>query len=141
MLNKIPDRLEGANDSLGTLIDLTLTKWEKGYAQCTLEVQEKLLNPQRTLHGGALFTMADSGMGATLYTCIDEDEVCSTISTHIAYFKTVKSGRLTCDTRLIHRSKTIAALESEIRQGADLVAKASATFSIYKEKKDKQVPQ
>ena len=138
MLKNIPDKQEGQEgvNSFSNLLGLTFTRMEKGYSQCTLEIQDKLLGTHRVLHGGALFTMADSGMGATLYTCIDEDELCSTVSTNITYFKTVKSGSLTCDTRLIHRSKTIAVLESEIRQGTNLIAKASGTFSIYKEKKD-----
>jgi len=131
MPKKIPDKLVG----FAELVGLTYTKLGKEYSQCTLEVQDKLLNPHRTLHGGAIFTMADSGMGATLYSCIDEDELCSTIGTNITYFKAVKSGSLTCDTRLIHRSKTIAALESEIRQGGNLVAKAFGTWSIYKERR------
>jgi acyl-CoA thioesterase len=132
MPKKIPDKLEG----FAALIGLTFTKLEKGHSQCTLEVQDKLLNPHRTLHGGAIFTMADSGMGATLYSCIDDDELCSTIGTNIVYFKAAKSGSLTCDTKVIHISKTIAALESEIRQGGNLVAKAFGTWSIYKEKRD-----
>lgn len=135
MPKKIPDKLEGF-DPFGDLIGLTFTTFEKGHTQCRLEVQDKLLNPHRTLHGGVMFTMADSGMGATLYTYIDDDELCSTIDTNITYFKAVKSGNLTCDTRVIHRSKRIAALESEIRQGGNLVAKAFGTWSIYKEKRD-----
>lgn len=135
MPKKIPDKLEGF-DPFGDLIGLTFITFEKGHTQCRLEVQDKLLNPHRTLHGGVMFTMADSGMGATLYTYIDDDELCSTIDTNITYFKAVKSGNLTCDTRVIHRSKRIAALESEIRQGGNLVAKAFGTWSIYKEKRD-----
>ena len=135
MAKKVPDNLAGF-DSFGDLIGLTFAKWEKGYSQCTLEVQDKLLNPHKTLHGGAIFTMADSGMGATLYSHIDDDELCSTIETSIVYFRAAKSGTLTCDTRVIHRSKRIAALESEIRQGGNLVAKAFGTWSIYKEKRD-----
>lgn len=135
MAKKVPDRLEGF-DSFGDLIGLKFTKLGNGYTQCKLEVQDKLLNPHRTMHGGAIFTMADSGMGATLYSYIDDDELCSTIETSIVYFKAAKSGTLTCDTRVIHRSKRIAALESEIRQGGNLVAKALGTWSIYKEKRD-----
>ncbi len=113
---------------------MTYTRLEKGYTQCTLEIQDKLLNSHGVLHGGALFTMVDSGMAATIYTYIDKDERFSTINTNITYFKPVKSGSLTCDTRLINRSKTLAAMESEIRQGDNLIAKASATWAIYKKR-------
>jgi len=116
-------------------VGLTFTRWEEGYSQCVLEIDGKLLNPHKTLHGGATYTMADSGMGATLYSCIDEDELCATIEIKIVYFKAVNSGTLICDTRLINRSKRIATLESEIRQGEQLIAKALGTWSIFKEKR------
>ena len=135
MPKKVPMKLEGF-DPFGALVGLAFTSWEEGYSQCVLEIDGKLLNPHSTLHGGATYTMADSGMGATLYSCIDEDELCATIEIKIVYFKAVTSGTLTCDTRLVHRSKRIATLESEIRQGEQLIAKALGTWSIFKEKRD-----
>jgi len=134
MPKKVPLKLEGF-DPFGALVGLTFTRWEEGYSQCVLEIDGKLLNPHKTLHGGATYTMADSGMGATLYSCIDEDELCATIEIKIVYFKAVNSGTLICDTRLINRSKRIATLESEIRQGEQLIAKALGTWSIFKEKR------
>ena len=134
MPKKVPVKLEGF-DPFGALVGLTFTRWEEGYSQCVLEIDGKLLNPHKTLHGGATYTMADSGMGATLYSCIDEDELCATIEIKIVYFKAVNSGTLICDTRLINRSKRIATLESEIRQGEQLIAKALGTWSIFKEKR------
>jgi len=50
--------------------------------------------------------------------------------------KSGESGRLTCDTKLVHRSKRIATLESEMRNGEHLIAKAIGTFSVFKEKRD-----
>ena len=135
MPKKFPQKLEGF-DPFGELIGLTFTKLENGYSQCVLEVNEKLLNPHKVLHGGVTYSMADTGMGAALYTCIDEDELCATIETKIVYFKPVTSGRLTCDTRVVHRSKRIATLESEIKDDRQLIAKALGTFSVFKEKRD-----
>jgi len=135
MPKKVPQQLEGF-DPFGDLVGLTFTKWEKGYSQCVVEVDAKLLNPHRTVHGGVTYTMADSGMGAALYSCIGDDELCSTIETNIVYFKPVASGTLTCDTKVIHKSKRIATLESEIKQEGRLVAKALGTWSIYKANRD-----
>ena len=135
MPKKIPQKLEGF-DPFGELIGLTFTRCENGYSQCVLEVNEKLLNPHRVLHGGVTYSMADTGMGAALYSCMDDDELCATIESEIVYFKAVTSGRLTCDTKLVHRSKRIATLESEIRNGEHLIAKALGTFSVFKEKRD-----
>lgn len=71
-------------------------------------------------------------MGGALWSCIGEDELCSTIETKIVYFKSVASGTLVCDTRVLHKSKRIATLESEIKHGGQLIAKAIGTWSIYK---------
>jgi acyl-CoA thioesterase len=115
----VPDTIEGF-DLFGDYVGLTFTRWEKGYSRCVLEVRNELLNPHRTLHGGATYTMADSGMGAALFATIGEDELCATIEIKITYFEAVKAGTLTCDTRLVHKSGRIAALESEMTQDGSL---------------------
>jgi acyl-CoA thioesterase len=131
MPRKVPISAKGF-DLFGDFIGLTLTKCENGHSQCVLEVDHKLFNPLGTVHGGATYTMADSGMGSALYCTIGEDELCSTIETKIVYFKPVKSGTLICDTKIIHRSKRLAVLESEITQNGQLIAKALGTWSIFK---------
>ena len=135
MPKKMPQYVEGFNP-FGDLIGLAFTKAEEGCSQCVLEVDRKLLNPFRILHGGATYTMADTGMGAALLSCIDADQQCSTIEIKIVYFKSVISGTLTCDTKVIHKTKRIATLESEIKHEGRLVAKALGTWSIYQEKRD-----
>lgn len=135
MPRKLPEDMEGFNP-FGDYIGLEFTKTGKGHSQCTLDINGNLLNPHRDIHGAAIFMMADSGMGAALFTAIGSDELCSTIETKIVYFKAVASGTLVCDTRIIHKSKRIAALESEIKHEGLLIAKALGTWSIYKEKKD-----
>ena len=139
MARVFPKNMKGFNP-FGDHIGLTFTRAEKGHSQCVLEIQENLLNPHRAIHGGATFTMADSAMGAALFTCIGEDELCSTIETKIVYFKAVASGTLVCDTRVIHQSKRIATLESEVKHNEELVAKAIGTWSIYKANKEQEAP-
>jgi len=126
----------GEHDRFGKHTGLTYTRWEKGYSQCVLEVNDVLLNPYGTVHGGAIFTMADSGMGFALVPCLDEGERCASIEISIAYLKAVTSGTLTCDTTVIQRSSRSAILESEIKSGSRLVAKALGTWIIYKKKRD-----
>lgn len=133
MPKKIPDKTEGF-DLFGDHVGLTFTKWEKGYSRCVLQIRDELLNPHGTIHGGATYTMADSGMGAALFASIDDDELCATIEIKIVYFEAVKSGSITCDTRLVHRAKRIATLESELTQDGRLIAKALGTWSIFKAK-------
>jgi len=135
MPKKFPLKSEGFNP-FGELIGLNFSKLKKGYSQCILEVNEKLLNPHKVLHGGVIYSMADTGMGGALYSYLDEDELCATIEIKIVYFTAVTSGILTCETKLIHKSKKIAVLESEIKNDGRLIAKAIGTFSIFKVKGD-----
>ena len=118
------------------LIGLNFIKVSKGYSQCVLEVNENLFNPHKVLHGGIMYSMADTGMGGALYTYLDKTELCATIEIKINYFKAVSSGTLTCDTKVIHKGKTSAVMESEITNDGQLVAKAIGTYSIFKCKRD-----
>lgn len=133
MPRKVPVNAKGF-DLFGDFIGLTLTECENGHSRYVLEVDNRLFNPLGTVHGGATFTMADSGMGSALYATLDEDELCSTIETKIVYFRAVKRGKLVCDTKIIHRSKRLAVLESEITQDGHLIAKALGTWSVFKKR-------
>ena len=113
------------------LIGLHFTTCARGHSHCTLNVVENLFNPHKVLHGGVIYTMADTGMGAALYTELDEEELCATLEIKIAYFVAVTEGHLSCDTELIHKSKKTAFLESKITNNGRLIAKAMGTFHIF----------
>jgi acyl-CoA thioesterase len=114
------------------LVGVTFTKVENGYSHCVMEVDKKLLNLVGFVHGGAIYTMADSGMGAALYSFLDEDELFVTVEANIFYLKTVSSGTLSCEAKVIHRGKRTAVMEAEIRNEGQLVAKATGMFSVYR---------
>lgn len=130
MSKKVPLNMEGFHP-FGDLIGLKFTKLEKGYSQCTLEVVDKLLNPHKVVHGGVLYSMADTGMGAAAYTNLGKNELCATIEIKINYFKAVKAGMLTCNTKVIHQGKKIVTMDSEIINDEQIVAKALGTYSIF----------
>ena len=75
--------------------------------------------------------MADTGMGAAAYTNLGKNEICATIEIKINYFKSVKAGNLTCNTRVIHQGKKIVTMDSEILNNEQIVAKAIGTYSIF----------
>jgi acyl-CoA thioesterase len=118
------------------LVGVTFSKVDNGYSRCVLEVDKKLLNPAGIVHGGAFYTLADSGMGAALFSSVGEGEMFLTVETSIFYFKAVSSGTLTCESKVVHRGKRIAVMEAEIRNEGQTVAKAVGTFSIYRSKRD-----
>jgi acyl-CoA thioesterase len=133
MTNNKPLQTKGFHP-FGDMIGLNITKFDKGFSQCVLEVENKLMNPHKTLHGGVIYSMADTGMGIALYPLLEKDELCATIEVKISYFKPVREGKLICDTKVIYKGKNFSSLESEIKNGEILVGKATGTFSIFKVK-------
>lgn len=136
MTKKSPLNMKGFHP-FGDLIGLKFIKLEKGYSQCTLEVVDKLLNPHKVVHGGVLYSMADTGMGAAAYSNLNKNEICATIEVKINYFKAVKGGNIVCNTKVIHQGKKVVTLDSEILNDNQIVAKALGTYSIFEVKKKK----
>ena len=116
----------------GELIGLDFTRCEEGFSRGVLNIDERHLNPHKVVHGGVIYAMADTGMGAAVYTCLNEAELCATVEIKIVYMAPVTSGRLTCDTEVVHLGKRIAMLESEVKNGDRIVAKATGTYSLFK---------
>ncbi|MFX1496991.1 MAG: PaaI family thioesterase [Promethearchaeota archaeon] len=134
MPKPFPMNLKGFH-KFGDLLGIEFTKFEEGYSQCALRINENHFNPHKVVHGGVLYSMADTGMGAALYSLLENDELCATVEIKISYFKSVKEGTILCDTKVIHKGKSIGSLESEIKKEGLLVAKAYGTFSIFKVEK------
>lgn len=114
------------------LIGLVFQEQRSGFSRCSLSVAEHHRNPQGVVHGAVIYSLADTGMGGALYPTLEPGEICATIEVKINYFKPVISGVLTCVTELVNRGKTVANLESSVRCGEVLVAKASGNYSIFR---------
>ncbi len=119
------------HNPFGELLGLDFATVVDGHSQCSLEIREELLNPYGVLHGGVIYSLADTGMGGALHSCLQEDELCSTVEIKIVYFRPVASGTLTCNSEVIRRGRRLAFTESEILKGDRLIAKATGTFSIF----------
>jgi len=115
------------------LVGFTLRLGRRGSGSCTavLDVRPELLNPNGVVHGGALFSMADTVMGAALYTTLEPGENCATIEIKIHFLQPAVKGKIRCKTRLVHRGRRIAVLESHISVGRLQVAQALGTFAIF----------
>ncbi|HEX6387330.1 MAG TPA: PaaI family thioesterase [Anaerolineae bacterium] len=121
-----------APNPFAELIGLRLAAAGDGRSQYVLEVSDQLLNPNRVLHGAAMYAMADTGMGAALVSLLERDESCATVEIKINYIRPVTSGHLTCQTKVVHKGKRIAVLESEVENDGRLVARALGTYYIQK---------
>jgi acyl-CoA thioesterase len=132
MPKKIPKSSKPAN-RFCDLIGLQFTEMEKGFCRTELKITGSHLNPYGTLHGGVVYSMADTGMGGALSTLLEKDERCSTLEIKINYLKSMRSGTLICNTKVLQKGKNIAFLESVVKNPEDhLVATATGTFNIFK---------
>ena len=126
-----PSAQSKIGNSFAGLIGLSFSKSKGGASTCSLVVRDNLLNPHGVLHGGVTYSMADTGMGAALYSLLEEGQSCATVEIKIAYFRPVTSGTLTCETKIIQKGKKIAFMESELKVGDKMIAKAMGTYSIF----------
>ena len=120
-------------NSFAELVGFTLRLGRKGSGSCSaaLDVRPELLNPNGVVHGGALFSMADTAMGAALHTTLAPGEFCATVEIKIHFLQPVTKGKIRCRTRLVQRGSRIAVLESHLSVGRLQVAQALGTFAIF----------
>ncbi|MEY4752189.1 MAG: hypothetical protein RIQ60_4403 [Pseudomonadota bacterium] len=112
-------------------VGLQFVERGEGYAVWDMPVRPEHFNGAGRVHGGAVFTLADSCMGSALYFTLDRSEACATVELKINYFKPVTGGTLRCRSELVHRSRSLAHLDATVHCGELLVGKANATFAIF----------
>lgn len=113
-------------ESLG----VTIASHADGVSLLRLQVADRHRNSHGAVHGGVLFTMADTGMGAALHSLLAPGESGATVDARITYLRPVVGGSIECRSTCLRQGRTAAMLESELRADGELVAKASATFTI-----------
>ncbi len=112
------------------LIGLTVEQQGDGKSTLLLPVDGRHLNPHGVVHGAVIYAMADTGMGAALYSVLDAGYACATIDISISYFRPVVDGQLLCQTVVENKGRTVAHLTARITQNDKLVAQASGNFAI-----------
>lgn len=125
----MPTSATGRN-ALGRLLGLRVDEAREGICRAHVDTREEHFNPNGVMHGGVLFSLADTSMGAALYTLLSAREICTTIEVKMNFLKPVTAGRLTCETRVLRRGRTTAVLESHLENGEGLVAVALGTYAI-----------
>ena len=108
-----------------------------GYSKAVLKITEPILRlTNGSVHGGAIATLVDVGMAAALITRMKTDEMAATIQLQINYLAAARTGLLVCESKIIRKGSKIATAESEVKNEDTLIAKATATFTIYKARTD-----
>jgi uncharacterized protein (TIGR00369 family) len=129
-----PDRLRAVPD--GPRAHDGVTRWLglRWEDPCTvrLTVREDLINPAGLLSGVVAYALVDYSMGSALWEHTADDENIATLSIAISYLRTTTEGEVVCRTKLDRRTRTNAALRSEVADdGGRLLATAVGTYAVF----------
>ena len=83
-----------------------------GQAQGELEVTENSLNPHGTVHGGCLYTLADTVAGSAV--AASRGRPCVTVSGTLEFLRPATGPRLHCTTRPKKLGGTICTMQVEV---------------------------
>jgi acyl-CoA thioesterase len=102
-----------------------------GTGKAQLIVSERHLNPNGVVHGGALFTLVDTAMGASLMQRLDEGEICATLQISMNFLRPVVSGDVVeCEARVVNKGSRFANVRGELYVQEKLVGTADGNFAI-----------
>lgn len=112
-------------------IEMRLTSCGGGASEVVLDVHPSLHNPVGVLHGGAVFTLVDTGMACALMELLAPDETCLSVEIKVNNVSAVRTGRIHARTTVAQKGRTLATLETDVRtETGKLVAKALGTFFV-----------
>jgi len=94
-----------ANDRFGKLTGVELIEIGVGYAKGRLVVRDELLNSVDTVHGGAIFTLADVVFAAASNS---HGKVSVAANVNICYMNATRAGVLTAEAEEVSRGNRIA---------------------------------
>ncbi len=111
----VKDYLE-KNDKFAKYNNIKVIEVREGYAVTEMEINENHLNAAGTVHGGAIFSLADLALGAAANSF---GVLNLSLNATISYIKTAKSGRLRAIAKKISESKKISVYKVDVKDNKD----------------------
>jgi len=97
-----------------------------------LALRPELLNSAGRLSGVVAYTLVDYSMGSTLWIETTDEESIATLSITVTYLRTATEGEIVCNSRLDRRTRSNAALRSEVLDDqGQVIATAVGTYAIF----------
>ena len=91
-------------------------------------------NPIGTVHGGFAATLLDSALGCAIFSTLLKGDTWTTLELKLNYVRPMSkdTGVVRAEGRIIHRGRTVATAQGELKDGAGkLYAHASTTCMIF----------
>jgi uncharacterized protein (TIGR00369 family) len=100
----------------------------EGWVKLRLKYRPDFLQPF-TVHGGAIYSLADAAAAHALMTLILPDQRPTTVEQRINFLKAVKDQDIFGEARIVHLGKTLAYAEVTMTAAdGTLIAKSTATL-------------
>lgn len=115
-------------------LGFTLAAIDKGTATFECVPQFKHYNPIGVVHGGLAMTLLDSALGCCVQTTLQKGEAYTTIEIKVNLTRalTKDTGLVRATSRMIHRGRSIATAEADLRdEKGTLYAHATTTCMIF----------
>jgi uncharacterized protein (TIGR00369 family) len=122
------------NPPISELLGFHLAEAEKGRAVFEGLPEFRHYNPIGTVHGGFAATLLDSALGCAIFSTMQKGDTWTTLDLHINLVRplTKDTGPVRAEGRIIHRGRTVATSEGDLKDGAGkLYAHATTTCMIF----------
>lgn len=116
------------------LLGIEVVEMGRGSSKLIMPFSEKLTQPYGLVHGGAIFTLADSAVAVSIASLVKPEKKFVTIEMKINFLEPVKEGIIEAKAVVLREGRIMPA-EVDIINDGELVAKAIATYIILDEKK------
>jgi len=115
------------DDKFAQFNGIELVKIDKGCCELKMKIQKHHLNGANTLHGGAIFTLADVAFAVASNSYGD---LALGVNANIDYFKAIDSGEIVAKARELNRSRKLATYAVDIFHNENLISTFSGTVYI-----------
>lgn len=116
------------------MLGLNIDAFQDGKGVVSVQVDERLLHPQQIVHGGVIFTLADTAMSMALLSLLPAGASVSTIEAKINYLRPVRTGDLRAEAAIVHQGRSTAVLEATVYnvnvEERHAIARVLGTFHI-----------
>ncbi len=120
------------------LLGMKIISAEAGAGRVGITVDERLMHPQQIVHGGVIFTLADTAMSMALMPLLPQGTRFGTVEAKINFMLPVRVGELVAEGALVHMGRSTAVMEATVFNIVDgerrAISKVLGTFSFSRPK-------
>jgi uncharacterized protein (TIGR00369 family) len=116
------------------LLGIEVVEIRDGYSRLTMPFNEKLTQAYGIVHGGVVFTLADSAVAVSVASLVEPTKKFVTVEMKINFLEPIKEGIIEARAVVLRKGRIMPA-EVDIFNRQELVAKAIATYIILDENK------